>query len=182
MSTKGNVRYHIAKTGKKAGKWVTCNASIQCKNNSVHANPTILKKIKQETDKKNIQQITTKEYIAYLKNFSTNNNKTKIQDPYRETADEKTAQFARENNLDGAAPFKEPIVINRKNKLMAFIKIANTHRVSIPLDALKEAGEYFNDNQGKTGLSFDFSKYEIRVPKDEKEKFENELRRFYIIK
>lgn len=41
------VKKHIAKTGKDAGKWVTCSAEQNCRNGGAHADSSLLKETKQ---------------------------------------------------------------------------------------------------------------------------------------
>lgn len=66
MNNNGN-NMHIARSGKKAGSWVLCQAQIQCTIGGTHTSKETIQKVKQFKGYSSVASVTEKDYVAYLK-------------------------------------------------------------------------------------------------------------------
>ena len=168
-------KMHIAATGKQAGQWVTCAATTQCKVGGAHTTATSLQEAKKWSGKKKLEEVTGQDYVDFLQ--------TKISNPVatptktspkranvglqRETVDERTQRYASENNLDGKVALENDFRIKTRLRWQAFHQAAIQMGVEIPLDKVKEAGQYF----AQGGRDFDFKGIEMKIRPEKLQEF-----------
>lgn len=170
---------HIAKTGKKAGQWVTCSAETNCRNGGTHTSAAALQSAKKWAGVNKLENLTQEHYIDYLKSrLSKSDTETstpqkdstivaKTDHWKKETRDERSARIARENNDDGKVIFEKDFVIKSRLRWKAFLDTAISMDVHIDFDTIGDAGKFFAEG----GRGFSFKKEQIRVPKEKVEEF-----------
>lgn len=128
---------HISRGPETAGQWVPCHAA-DCRLGGNHLNTAILKEVKQFADRKTLSEVTEADYTRYLQHQLRSDTLAQL------TPEERTQQFAQENNLDGKTTIPVSFTFTQ-DQWKEFLFSSFSKGVDLPLNITKAGGAAFRE-------------------------------------